>query len=52
MPEGMLMGALKVVKEVDKDGLHIDTRHCSTSFKPRSESSLRGILSLGLGSGI
>ena len=33
-----------------RDGLHVDAKNCSTSFKPGSESSLGGISALGLGS--
>ena len=33
-----------------RDGLHVDARNRSTSFKPGSESSLGGISALELGS--
>ena len=46
------MGELKVVQRWMRDGLHVDARNHSTSFKPGSESSLGGVSALGLGSGV
>ena len=46
------MGNGRWSKRWMRDGLHVDTRNRSTSFKPGSESSLGGVSALGLGSGI